>query len=240
MPTETFVSCAKAGWAGAKKTSAANKTALTIRHDLCSALRSSILGAFKLIQLRFSSALGASRPSEFHPAEFHPAEFHLAQVFLGCCRNATVANERCGSLRTSLTVRSTFVRWISWGDHGMNQRLHPLSCLLTLAVLALCSTDAVARASHKPQHAKKPHEVTGARHNRHAALKKAEHAKKVVALPSKSTPSGDVASPSDDASPLSGDLAAVRNAIDLVRKAKTGDATAIEKTIGDPAARKLV
>jgi len=56
MPTETFVSCAKAGWAGAKKTSAANKTALTIRHDLRSALRSSILGAFKLIQLRFSSA----------------------------------------------------------------------------------------------------------------------------------------------------------------------------------------
>ena len=47
-------------------------------------------------------------------------------------------------------------------------------------------------------------------------------------------------SPSDDASPLSGDLAAVRNAIDLARKAKTSDATAIEKTIADPAARKLV
>ena len=43
-----------------------------------------------------------------------------------------------------------------------------------------------------------------------------------------------------DAVPLSGDLAAVRNAIDLARKAKTSEATAIEKTIGDPAARKLV
>jgi soluble lytic murein transglycosylase len=123
----------------------------------------------------------------------------------------------------------------------MNQLLHPLSCLLTLAVLALCSTDAAARANHKPQHAKRPHEATATRHHRNAALKKAGHANKVVALPSKPpTPSGDAASPSDDASPLSADLAAVRNAIDLARKAKTSDATAIEKTIGDPAARKLV
>ena len=122
----------------------------------------------------------------------------------------------------------------------MNQRLHPLSCLLTLAVLALCSTDAAARASHKPQHAKKPHEASATRHHRNAALKKAGHANKGVAAQSKSTRSGDVPSPSDDASPLSPDLAAVKNAIDLARKAKTSDATAIEKTIGDPAARKLV
>src|SRR6476660_1324576 len=40
--------------------------------------------------------------------------------------------------------------------------------------------------------------------------------------------------------PLSGDLAAVRQAIDLVRKSKTGEATAIGKTITDPAAQKLV
>ena len=46
--------------------------------------------------------------------------------------------------------------------------------------------------------------------------------------------------PNADASPLSADLAAVKNAIDLARKAKTGEATAIQKTIGDPAARKLV
>ncbi len=45
---------------------------------------------------------------------------------------------------------------------------------------------------------------------------------------------------SADASPLSGDLAAVKNAIDLARKAKTSEATAIQKTISDPAARKLV
>ena len=52
----------------------------------------------------------------------------------------------------------------------------------------------------------------------------------------KSTPSVDAAT----AAPLSGDLAAVKNAIDLARKARTSEATAIEKTIGDPAAQKLV
>ena len=42
------------------------------------------------------------------------------------------------------------------------------------------------------------------------------------------------------APPLSGDLAAIKNAIDLARKAKTGEATVIGQTIGDPAAQKLV
>jgi soluble lytic murein transglycosylase len=122
----------------------------------------------------------------------------------------------------------------------MNQRLRPLSCFLTFAVLAVCSTDPVARASDKPQQAKKPHEATGVRHHRNAALKKAEYAKHVAAAQRKSTPSSDVPPSSADVSPLSGDLAAVKNAIDLARKAKTNEATAIQKTIGDPAARKLV
>jgi soluble lytic murein transglycosylase len=121
----------------------------------------------------------------------------------------------------------------------MNQRLRSLSCFLTLAAVAICSTDAVARTSHKPPLARKPHEATGARdHHRKMALRKAGHGKHVVAAHHKSMRSSDV--PSADTSSLSGDLAAVKNAIDLARKAKTSDATAIEKTIGDPAARKLV
>jgi soluble lytic murein transglycosylase len=40
--------------------------------------------------------------------------------------------------------------------------------------------------------------------------------------------------------PLAADLAAVKNAINLARKAKTSEATAIQKTIGDTAARKVV
>ena len=121
----------------------------------------------------------------------------------------------------------------------MNQRLRPLSCFLTLAALAVCSADAVARDSHKSQHARKPHEAAGVRHHRSAALKKAAHAKHVAAAQRKPTRSSDVLPPAADSVPLSGDLAAVRNAIDLARKAKTSEATAIETTISDPAARKL-
>jgi soluble lytic murein transglycosylase len=120
----------------------------------------------------------------------------------------------------------------------MTQRLHSLSCFLTLAVLAFFSTDDVARASHKPQQARKPHEVTGARHHRNAA--KTEHAKDVMAAQRKSTRSSDAPPSSAEAFPLSADLAAVKDAIDLARKAKTSEATAVQKAIGDPAARKLV
>src|SRR5580700_9779236 len=136
-------------------------------------------------------------------------------------------------------VRSRFVRLV-WGAMGMNQRLHPLSCFLIVAVLAACSSDAVARASGKPQQARKPHEATGVRHHRNAALTKARHAKHVAVAQRKATRSSHLPPPSPEAPPLSGDLAAVRDAIDLARKAKTNEATAIQKTIGDPAARKLV
>jgi soluble lytic murein transglycosylase len=42
------------------------------------------------------------------------------------------------------------------------------------------------------------------------------------------------------AAPLSGDLAAVKQAIDLVRRGKTSEATAIKKSIDDPVAQKVV
>ena len=121
----------------------------------------------------------------------------------------------------------------------MTQRLRPLSCFLTLVVFAACSTDAVARTSHSHQHGKKSHEARGARHHGTAALKKARHAKHAVTARRESTPSTN-APPQIEASQLSGDLATVKNAIDLARKAKTSEATALQKTIGDPAARKLV
>jgi soluble lytic murein transglycosylase len=120
----------------------------------------------------------------------------------------------------------------------MTQRLHSLSCFLTLAVLAFFSTDDVARASHKPQQARKPHEATGVRHHRNAA--KTEHAKDVMAAQREPTRFSDAPPSSAEAFPLSADLAAVKNAIDLARKAKTSEATAVQKAIGDPAARKLV
>src|SRR6202022_4166739 len=125
------------------------------------------------------------------------------------------------------------------GDHGMNQPFRPLTCFLTLAMLAALSSDAIAHARHKQTaHAKKAHETTRERH--HAALKKRAHAAHVAAARRRSTPSVDEPPQRPAVPPLSGDLAAVKNAIDLGRKAKTGEATAIEKTIGAPAAKKLV
>jgi soluble lytic murein transglycosylase len=121
----------------------------------------------------------------------------------------------------------------------MKRHLRPLSCFLTLAALAIGSTDAAARSSHKPQHAKKSHEASGARHHRNAALKKGKHSNQTTAAQRKATPSSDV-SPPAGAPPLTGDLAAVRDAIDLTRKGKISEATAVQKTIADPAASKLV
>jgi soluble lytic murein transglycosylase len=122
----------------------------------------------------------------------------------------------------------------------MNPQLRPLSCVLTLAALVLCSTQAAARASHKAHHDKKSHEATEAHHRHGAGLKKDRHAKHVRPDRPKTTRSSDVPSPVADTPTLSGDLAAVKDAIDLTRKAKISDATAMEKSITDPAAQKLV
>jgi soluble lytic murein transglycosylase len=121
----------------------------------------------------------------------------------------------------------------------MHQRFAPLTCFLTLAALVAHSGNAVALDRHKPtQSSRKAHETTGAGHHRTAALRKRGH-KAHDKVAHKSAPSAD-ASQKPPALPLSGDLAAVKNAIDLMRKAKTAEATAMEKTIGDPAAQKLV
>ena len=62
----------------------------------------------------------------------------------------------------------------------------------------------------------------------------------VAAVQRKPTPPIDAPAQTAPATPLSGDLAAVKQAIDLVREGKTREATAIEKSIGDPVAQKVV
>jgi len=122
----------------------------------------------------------------------------------------------------------------------MDRYLRPLSFLLALAALVVGSADAAARASHKAHHDKKSRESSGARHHDNAGLKKDRHAKHVRAERSKTARPSELPSAVADAPELSGDLAAVRDAIDLTRKGKISEATAIEKTITDPAARQLV
>ena len=123
----------------------------------------------------------------------------------------------------------------------MNRRIRLLTCFLAFAMLAALSNNAVALARHKQiQHSKKADAATGVGHKRNSALKKGRHAVHVAAARRKQAPSIDAPAPTAAASPLSGDLAAVKQAIDLVRKSKTGEATIIKNAIGDPAAQKLV
>ena len=122
----------------------------------------------------------------------------------------------------------------------MNRCLRSLPCLLTLAGLALFSTDAAARGSQQQQqHAKKTSEAKKAQPHRSAAAGKRRHAKHAAAH-NKSKRSKEAPAEKEAAPPLTGDLAKVKEAIELARKAKTEDATAIGKGIADPAGQKLV
>jgi soluble lytic murein transglycosylase len=122
----------------------------------------------------------------------------------------------------------------------MKQPFWSVACLFSLATLAALSSDMITVARHKQiEHANEQDAATGARHQRNSLFRKARHVD-VTAAPSEPSPSIDIPPPTAAAAPVPGDLAAVRNAIDLARKAKSGEATAINKTIGDPAAQKLV
>jgi soluble lytic murein transglycosylase len=123
----------------------------------------------------------------------------------------------------------------------MNRRFGPLTCFLSLALLAALSGDAAAHAGHKQtQPAKKAKVSSEAGHHRSAALKKDKHGTHAERARRKPERSAKARPESAETPPLSGDLAAVKDAIDLVRKAKTADASTTEKTITEPAAQKLV
>jgi soluble lytic murein transglycosylase len=117
----------------------------------------------------------------------------------------------------------------------MNQGFRPLTCLLSLLVLAGLSDAAAARQKHA-QHAKKSDVATASGHHRKLAHKGRGHGEQVARK--ESSPR---AASAESASPqLTGELATVKQAFDLVRQGKTGEATAVERTIADPAAQKLV
>lgn len=149
----------------------------------------------------------------------------------------------------------------------MNRYLRSLSCVLTLTALALFSTEASARTNAKPKPAGKTHETKTketkpkeAKANEKASEKakatKSAHAGKEArphraaakhrrtkhaAAHRKSKQSKEKDTPPQEAkAPLTGDLALVKEAIDLARKAKTDDATATRNRIADPAGQKLV
>jgi len=121
----------------------------------------------------------------------------------------------------------------------MNRCFHSLSCFLAVAAVAFVSTEATARTNPKQQQAKKTHEAKATRSHRSTAVGNHRHPRHADAQ-QKSKRSEDTSSPKEATPPLTGDLALVKEAIDLARKAKTDEATATRNRIADPAGQKLV
>ncbi|WP_027522667.1 lytic transglycosylase domain-containing protein [Bradyrhizobium sp. Ec3.3] len=119
----------------------------------------------------------------------------------------------------------------------MNQCLRSLACFLTMAALALFSTEAAAKSHNKQSSPKKTHEAKAGK-QRSAAAGKHRHSKHAEAK-RKSKTQDEEPSEKPSRPPLTGDIAALKDAIDLARKAKTDDATAARNRIADPAGQKL-
>lgn len=118
----------------------------------------------------------------------------------------------------------------------MNQCLRSLACVVAVTALALVPSQLAAKSSHKPSAPKKSHEAKAGK-QRHAATK-SRHGKHAEAK-RKSKKTGDEPSDKPAPPPLTGDLAALKDAIDLARKGKTEDASAARDRIADPAGRTL-
>jgi len=118
----------------------------------------------------------------------------------------------------------------------MTRHFRLLICLVTLAMFFSFSVEAKGPARHKKdQHAQKvtrgPHHSPGA--------KKRQQVTHVVSVQRKPASIGDASPRIPLAAPLFGELAALKDALGLVRKGKITEASAIEKTISDPAAQRL-
>jgi peptidoglycan lytic transglycosylase len=125
----------------------------------------------------------------------------------------------------------------------MHQLFRPLPCLCVLAALAGTSHDALAARPKQVQQEKKSSAASTAGPERPAAVKKDDKTAKKETKP-KHVAKRHKKSRDDDKSTekkpeLTGDQAAVKDAMDLARRGKTNDATDAEKKITDPAAQKL-
>lgn len=119
----------------------------------------------------------------------------------------------------------------------MNQCLRSLACVIAMAAVAFLPTALAAKGSHKSPASKKTHEAKSGK-QRHAAAAKSRHGKHADAK-HKSKKQDDAPSDKPAPPPLTGDLAALKDTIDLARKGKNDDAGAARGRIADPAGQKL-
>lgn len=117
----------------------------------------------------------------------------------------------------------------------MNQCLRSLACVVAVAALAFLPSELAAKSGHKSSAPKKTHEAKAGK-QRHAAAK-SRHGKHAEAR--RKSKKDDEPSDKPAPPPLTGDLAALKDAIDLARKGKTDDASAARDRITDPAGQKL-
>ncbi len=121
----------------------------------------------------------------------------------------------------------------------MNQCLRALACLVAVVAMTLVPGELDAKASHKHAASKTTHDAKSGKpgKSRHAAADRHQQARgKHVEAKRKPKPAED---DKPAAPPLTGDLAALKDAIDLARKGKTEDAIAARDRIADPAGQKL-
>jgi hypothetical protein len=104
--------------------------------------------------------------------EFPPS----IRILPHCCDSVTNA-KRCRGIVFGVTlilephvVADFGLYWFRRGDHGMNQCLRSLACVVAVAALALLPTELAAKSSHKPSASKKTHEAKAGK-QRHAAAK---------------------------------------------------------------------
>ncbi|WP_256807255.1 transglycosylase SLT domain-containing protein [Bradyrhizobium sp. Bra64] len=117
----------------------------------------------------------------------------------------------------------------------MSQCLRSLACVVAVAAMALLPTQLAAKNSHKSSASKKTHEAKAGKQRHAAAGKHNKHAE----ARRKSKKTHDEPSDKPAPPPLTGDLAALKDAIDLARRGKTDDATAARDRIADPAGQKV-
>ncbi|MBR0872573.1 lytic transglycosylase domain-containing protein [Bradyrhizobium tropiciagri] len=138
----------------------------------------------------------------------------------------------------------------------MNHCLRPLACFATAAALALLPVKVTAKP-HSQHQAKSSHEAdkkaqgagkkakaareTTSGKRRHAKRSAAERKSAKAKSSSKAAEADKAPATEKPAGPqLSGDLAAVRDAILAARKGRTSEATDIQSKITDPVGQKLV
>jgi soluble lytic murein transglycosylase len=122
--------------------------------------------------------------------------------------------------------------------HISRQRRRVLVLLLASALATL----ACANASSTPGHRHAPAHRSGAseaKHHAHGLVPEAKHSERVVGprIPRAGVSAAEKRAPAQQLPP---DLAGTKQAIELVRHRKFGEATTLAATIGDPVARNLV